>query len=120
MNQENILSDDLRTSVYHYLGEPTIGVELNKDQLNSLYVIAIETFELYSNFAEKSFVEDKIKQPWINAYFRALCMGTLSTIRGKFNKVNIPDGELQLNYQHLFENSMMEMERLRNLFMNWD
>lgn len=113
---KNTPNDDLKNSVLHSLGDPTVGVELNNDQMNSLYSIAIETYELFSGFNKNSFKELQIKQPWINAYFRALCMETMANIRGKFKKVPVADTELILNYTELYNAAINEKGCLRNLF----
>ncbi len=116
MEQENTLNNELKQQVLYSLGAPVIDIELNDDQMKSLYEIAIESYKLFSSFSQNGFDEEEIKEPWINAYFRALCMETLANMRGKFTNLPIPNTEIKLNCDDLYNAAWIEKDFLKGLF----
>ncbi len=114
------LSEGAKKRVLSKLGEPTMSVELDDEQMQNLYVISIVNWDLYSQISNLN--KDKlinIKGVWLENYFQAICKEALGRVRGKYaNSLPIPGAEnVFLNYESLLRESDQEKEALIGLLV---
>lgn len=92
------------------LGEPMVSVELDDSQIDLCFEDAQEMYELF-NIKKRTF---GIKRQWIRRYALALAMEYLALIRGKYQSISLPNGDLNLNSQQLIDLSIYERSNLEN------
>lgn len=100
------------------MGEPVITVELTDSILTDLFQVAKEEWDLIwlSSGKRQTKNIETFKRIWIERYFNALCLETLSRIRGKFSgNLPIPDAHIQLNSENLRIDAGNEIQNLRNM-----
>ena len=100
------------------LGEPIVGIELSDDMLKNLLQVAKEEWDLIwlSLGRRPAKTNETFKRIWVERYFDALCLETLSRIRGKFSgTLPIPDKEIQFNSENLRIDANNAIQSLRNM-----
>ncbi len=100
------------------MGVPVVVVELTDNMLVDLFKSATDEWDLILLSTNSNAIKNiaTLKKLWIEKFFNALCLETLSRIRGKFlGKLPIPDSDLQLNSENLRIDSQKEIKHLRSV-----
>lgn len=81
------------------------GQKDNINGINNMNTLPFENLPFYSI--------NSIGKMWIKKYSLALCKEVLSSVRGKFNPLRIPAGDVTLNAEQLAEQAKNEKEELK-------